>query len=219
VPPWSHRLCLRPLPPLARILALALPFASACGSPHEAAPRGAVAGLEGGTDGGPVAPYHPAASCLVTIDAPPLQDPLHVAIGTDIQYDSNPPSSGSHYPIWAAFQMYDTPVPRGYYVHDLEHEGVVLLYNCPDAGCAPDLVAQLQSVIDAIPDDPLCAGTGVRVRGLITPDPLIAGPIAAAAWGWTYNADCLDLPSLLDFALAHYGQNREPTCAVGTTEF
>jgi hypothetical protein len=160
------------------------------------------------------------AACLVEIDSPPLLPGTHVAIGTTIQWDSNPPSSGPHYPIWAAYQAYPAPVPRGYYVHDLEHGAVVFLYNCDDGGC-PDVVAALQAASDAIPDDPLCtvAHQGVRVRTVITPDPLIDVPVAAAAWGWVYKAQCLDPPSLRDFAVQHYGQGPEMLCGNGTTQF
>jgi len=166
------------------------------------------------------APLHPDARCPVTVDTPPLLPGTHVDVGTDIQWDSNPPSSGPHYPVWADYQAYTSPVPRGYYVHDLEHGAVVLLYNCGDAGC-PDVVAALHAASDAIPDDPLCAqaGEGVRVRTVITPDPLLDVPVAAAAWGWTYKADCADTSTLVDFALAHYGQGPEATCANGTDQF
>ncbi|HEY6462615.1 MAG TPA: DUF3105 domain-containing protein, partial [Polyangiaceae bacterium] len=127
-------------------------------------------------DGGPLdAPDFVDAGCTVEIDTPALEAPTHVPIGTDITWDSNPPSSGEHYPIWAAYQAYTSPVPRGYYVHDEEHGGVILLYNCPDdAGC-PDVAAALQSVSDSLPDDSLCTSTGqgVRVRTVITPDPLL----------------------------------------------
>lgn len=159
-------------------------------------------------------PFHPDASCFVTIDSPPLLPAIHVATGTDIQWDSNPPSSGSHYPEWAAYGVAASVVPRGNYVHDLEHGAVVLLYNCGDTGC-PDIVAALQAVSDAIPDDPLCVGQGTRVRTLITADPLIDVPVAAAAWGWTYTAACADPPTLTQFALAHYGHGPEVLCGPG----
>jgi hypothetical protein len=162
----------------------------------------------------------PDASCPVEIDEPQILPAPHVGIPSDIQWNSNPPSSGPHYPIWAAYQAYTSPVPRGYYVHNLEHGAVVFLYNCGDGGC-PDVVAALQAASDAIPDDPLCtsAGQGVRVRTVITPDPLIDVPVAAAAWGWVYRAQCADLPTLRDFARTHYGQGAEVTCGNGTTQF
>ncbi len=74
---------------------------------------------------------------------------------------------------------------------------------------------------DSLPDDPLCtsAGEGVRVRTVITPDPLIDVPVAAAAWGWVYRAQCIDLPTLKAFAQQHYGQGPEVLCANGTTQF
>ena len=175
-----------------------------------------------------------SGGCTVVIDSPPLQPAQHVAIGTDVQYDSNPPSSGPHYPIWAAFQEFTTPVDRRYYVHDLEHGAVVFVYNCallPDGGVGTGdggsggecdaIVQALRNAVAAIPDDPLCtsAGEGVRVRAVITPDPLLDVPLAAAAWGWTYRATCIDPPSLATFAQQHYGQGPEQFCTNGQTQF
>jgi hypothetical protein len=111
-------------------------------------------------------------------------------------------------------------VPRGYYVHDLEHGAIVLLYNCGASGC-PNVVATLQAAADAIADDPLCTALpeGVRVRTVVTPDPLLDVPVAAAAWGWTYKAECADLPTLKAFAIEHYGQGPEVLCSNGTSQF
>ena len=163
-----------------------------------------------------------------------LGQTFDVAIGTDVTYASNPPSSGPHYPIWAAFQEFPDPVDRRYYVHDLEHGAIVLLYNCAalpdggaaiadggDGGTACDALREgLRKAAASIPADPLCANTpGVRVRYVMTPDPLITGPIAASGWGFTYNAACVDIPTLIDFANKHYGQGTEPVCANGTTTF
>ncbi len=188
-------------------------------------------------------PYFPDASCYVRIDSPPLQPGNHVPIHTDdggpneiTTWDSNPPSSGDHYPIWAAFQEYDAAVPRGYYVHDLEHGAIDFLYNCPllDAG-VPDASAGdagdagpvdpcdairigMRAAVASLPDDSLC-DPSIRVRFVITPDPLIDHPVAASSWGWTYVASCLDLPTLSAFAKAHYGQGTEDFCSNGTTGF
>jgi hypothetical protein len=51
------------------------------------------------------------------------------------------------------------------------------------------------------------------------PDPLIDVPIAAASWGWTYRAQCLDVPSLTQFAKERVAQGTEDTCAAGQTVF
>lgn len=192
------------------------------GTVELAACGGRQSGPDGSVDAGRLdEPYFPEASCFVRIDSPPLQPGVHVPIGTDItSWDSNPPSSGEHYPIWAAFQEYDAAVPRGYYVHDLEHGAIDYLYNCADGGdaCAA-MVTELEKAVADMPDDPLCTDPGVRVRFVMTPDPLIDHPVAAAAWGWTYQADCVDLPTLEAFAKAHYAQGPEDFCTNGTTGF
>jgi hypothetical protein len=168
------------------------------------------------------APIHVDAPppCDITIDAPQLLPAVHVGIGTHVEYDSNPPSSGPHYPIWAAYQVWDQPVQREYYVHDLEHGAIVFVYKCPDGGACPEIVDAMKKASDGIPDDPLCdPSSGVRVRTVITPDPLLDVPIAAAAWGWVYRANCLDPVSLAQFAKDHYAQGPENLCANGQTSF
>lgn len=205
------------------LAAAALVACSSTGSSSESQQQGPGPSDAARLDGA----LYPDASCFVEIDQPPLMSSFaHVPVGTMVDWNSNPPSSGPHYPIWAAFQAYTAPVPRGYYVHDLEHGAIVFLYNCgsPEAGgsACPDVVSKLQAASDSLPDDPLCASTGgpgVRVRTVITPDPLIPTRVAAAAWGWIYLADCADLPTLEQFAKAHYGQGREDICAPGTTAF
>ena len=64
----------------------------------------------------------------------------------------------------------------------------------------------------------MCAAK-VRVRTVISPDPLITTPIAAAAWGFVYRAECIDLPSLKAFAAAHVAHGPENVCGNGVTQF
>ncbi|MHB8420465.1 MAG: DUF3105 domain-containing protein [Myxococcales bacterium] len=141
----------------------------------------------------------------------------HVLLGTIVDYGSNPPAGGDHYPYWAIWGIHTDVVPPEYFVHNEEHGGVVLLYNCPE-GC-PDIVATLTELMNAQPADPLCTeqDTGVTNRMLMTPDPDILGPVAAASWGWYYNeaSPCVDVVSLQAFITAHYGQGREPLCGQG----
>src|SRR5207245_11759451 len=57
----------------------------------------------------------------------------HVPEGTPIPYQHIPPSSGNHYPPPGApkpWGSYKDAVGPGYFVHSLEHGGVVLLYTC-----------------------------------------------------------------------------------------
>jgi len=168
------------------------------------------------TDAPPHADARPPGPCNdVQADVTPPGG-LHVPVGTDITWPTNPPSGGPHFPTWVRWNAtYDPAVPRGHWVHNTEHGGVVLLYNCP-AGCAA-AVTGLEAIQDALPHDPLCAAP-IRARTLITADPLLpAGvQIAASAWGAYYTADCFDEPSLRAFVDAHYAHGTEDTCAEGS---
>jgi hypothetical protein len=172
------------------------------------------------SDTRPRGPFYLDASCSVTVDDPPLLPASHVDVGTTVTYDSNPPSSGPHYPYWAAYRAYTTPVDRRYYVHNLEHGAIVFLYRCDQPAGCPDAARAMQAAADSLPDDPLCAKfPGVRVRTVITPDPLLDTPYAAAAWGWTYKSSCIDAPTLKQFAHDHYAQAPENLCEDGTAQF
>lgn len=54
----------------------------------------------------------------------------HVPDGTKVEYNSNPPTSGPHYPEWTRAGAYDKPVSDGHLLHSLEHGYVVISYNC-----------------------------------------------------------------------------------------
>lgn len=157
--------------------------------------------------------------CAITIERWAIDEAKHVPAGTEITWASNPPASGAHFPAWAAFQEFTAPVPRGYWVHSLEHGAVVLLSNCAlvAGDCAP-VVDTLRQASASLPDDRRCQA-GVRVRTLLTPDPLITEPVVAVAWGFIYRAQCADLPSLQAFTAAHYARAPEDECANGVTQF
>jgi hypothetical protein len=158
------------------------------------------------------------AACNVDIETPPLEPAVHVPEGTPITYSTNPPSSGPHYPIWANFVEYDKPIPDGYLVHSMEHGAVLLLYDCDPTACTPPpgVVEALRAVRDAVATDPLC-DPSLRVRVIIAPRPANDVPIAAAAWGAIYRADCVDAPSLSQFIADHYAKAPENFCSPGVT--
>jgi hypothetical protein len=155
------------------------------------------------------------AACNVRMEAHALEASPHVPEGTAITYATNPPSSGPHYPVWANFQEYAEPVADGYLVHSMEHGAVLLLYKCDPTTCA-DVISALRAVRDAIATDPLC-DPSIRVRVILAPRPSLDVPVAAAAWGYTYRADCVDAPSLTQFVLDHYAKAPEDFCSPGTT--
>lgn len=136
----------------------------------------------------------------------------HFAPCTPLEYPTNPPSGGDHWEIWASYRKYTIPVPRPLYVHNQEHGAVVLSYNCTDD--CPEVVEMLGQVMDGITSDALCNTTlpPVTSRMLMAPDPELATPIAASAWGATYTATCIDMESLTTFVSDVYGKGTEETC-------
>jgi hypothetical protein len=194
----------RGLPGIALVSALLL----ACGGEDTAAP----AASSGGAAGQSAAPL-----CDVQIAQHPLAPTLHVAECSPLStenFSSIPPSSGNHYPRWAAFKGYDQTIPWGYYIHSMEHGAVVFLYNCPD-GC-PEDIAALKTLIEQLPEDPLCTDpAGPRRRILLVPEPKISSKFAAAAWGWTLQAPCVDPSTFAAFARDHYAQATEDFCNDG----
>lgn len=54
----------------------------------------------------------------------------HVTTGTEVDYNSNPPTSGPHYTEWVRDGVYDAPRDDRNLVHSLEHGYVIISYNC-----------------------------------------------------------------------------------------
>ena len=150
-------------------------------------------------------------SCTATAEEHEPNSFEHLPDCSPIIYDTNPPSGGNHYGTWAAYQTYDFPVPPGFLVHEMEHGGVVIWYNCPE-GC-PGEVAQARAMIDALPDDTACDGYQKRVA--MTPYPELTTRWAASSWGFTLRSNCLDAAAFTNFYVQHLGHGRELECSQG----
>jgi hypothetical protein len=132
----------------------------------------------------------------------------HVKQGSAIEWAHNPPTSGPHYPRWAPPGEYDRVIARGYWVHDLEHGYLVLLYR-PDAD--PAAVEGLREAMRTLPADS-CAET----RVVMTPDPLLDTPVAAVTWNHALEGDHLDPAAVRGmFALCRNEAPEYTLCAEG----
>jgi Protein of unknown function (DUF3105) len=152
------------------------------------------------------------ASCQTEVVTHIAGAAQHVPICSPQQYPTNPPAFGDHYPSWAKYQVWSTPVPAPFWVHNLEHGGVVVTYNCAD-GCAAD-VAALTSFLAARPKDPTCSDA-VRNRFLVTPNAALTKRFAVSAWGVTLTSNCFDLAALGAFIDANYAKGPENLCGDG----
>jgi hypothetical protein len=141
--------------------------------------------------------------------AVPNEGWAHVAEGSAITYRNNPPASGPHYPVWARFEAFSQAIPRGYWVHNLEHGAAVLLYR-PDA---PASVQQaLRDAFAGLPDDPICGNK----RALLTPDPSLDRPVAVVAADAALLGQCVDPAAVRQFVVAQRGRGPEQVCTPGT---
>ena len=150
----------------------------------------------------------------------------HVPMGQAVSYRSNPPASGPHWPEWARWDSYPYALDREQWVHNLEHGGIVLLYNCPgvDGGGAPVdgglsdggtprdgglwPCPEITTPLRQLRDERGIDKWGI-VRLLVTGDPKAPRRVSAVAWGWLYEADQVDPAALRCFIDARYGRGPE----------
>ena len=122
----------------------------------------------------------------------------HVNAGTPVTYaGALPPTSGSHWPAPAApvkGGIYDTLVPFEATTHNLEHGGIIIVYN----GLSTTELAQLKAFVTDT--------TKTRYpKLLLEPYPdLKDAKIVATAWDWRLNLASVDTTSLFKFITAHY---------------
>ena len=72
----------------------------------------------------------------------------HVADGSEVDYNSEPPTSGPHYAVPADPGLYATPLAEEQLVHNLEH-GQIVIYFSPTA--PEELVAELRELVASDP--------------------------------------------------------------------
>jgi len=154
-------------------------------------------------------PTTPPGNLGTVIAQVPNEGWTHVPEGSPIAYRHNPPASGPHYPVWLRYEAYTIPMARGYWVHNLEHGGIVFLHR-RDAPAS--VVTDLTNAYRSLPADPKCGDA----RALLTPDADMPRPVAVVAANWALEADGVDADAIRAFALAHRDQAPESICGGGT---
>lgn len=142
--------------------------------------------------GGSPAPVQPGAEGVQTV---PSEGREHVPEGSAIQYKHKPPTSGPHYPVAARYGVYPEVIPEGYWVHNLEHGAIVVLYRCPEGQeTCPDVVKQLQQLYQAA-----APGKYGEVKLVASQYPALKTPFATLAWTHIRELDRYDQARMLDF--------------------
>ena len=127
----------------------------------------------------------------------------HVAVGTPLTYNSNPPTSGPHYPYPAGWGIYRNPPANEFLVHNLEHGGVIISYD-PDVIKGQELErlrAQARSLSTFNP------------RIIVVPWQNLDTAIGLTAWAYLQKLDRYEPTAVKTFYDTHIA--RGPECQDG----
>lgn len=129
--------------------------------------------------------------------AVPILGRDHIQVGaTHSEYNSNPPTSGSHYADPAAWGVYQNELPDEQLIHNLEHGGIWISYK-PDID--PSTKSQLESI-------------GKKYPGSVVVTPRVKNDsvIALASWGRLEKLESFDEAKIVDFVGANRNKSPEP---------
>ncbi len=129
--------------------------------------------------------------------AVPSMGGQHVPVGAPhATYNSTPPTSGPHWDTPADWGIYPEPVPEERWVHNMEHGGIVILYNCPQT--CPDLTSKLETLFKTAPRSKLG-----NVKLLITPYNKVPNRLTLVAWNYYLPLDDYDDALVRGFIINH----------------
>jgi len=131
----------------------------------------------------------------------PIEGRTHVAEGSDIIYkNSNPPTSGNHWPQPAQWGFYLSPLPDEQLVHNLEHGGIWISYN--------DIDEETKSKLGVI-------ASKYPLAVISAPRPENDDKIAVASWGKLLKLDSLDEELIEKFIKSNINKAPEPLASLG----
>jgi hypothetical protein len=154
----------------------------------------------------PASPVPPAPNATQALGQ--VEDDMgrtHVAVGTQVHYTYCPPASGNHYNAQGAgpiqpryYGPNESAIPEGW-VHNMEHGGLVILYNCQLNGCNAADQATLQAVPATFPASPVCKVPAGVISPVIARFDTMKTSFAALVWDHVLFQDRLDMPQILAF--------------------
>ena len=161
-----------------------------------------------GADGsGPAAledlPQNGDPALLEGVEQFPSEGNAHVSSGTQVQYNTSPPTSGPHYdsPASAGFYEAGNAPAAGNLVHSLEHGAVVIYYD-PSALSA-DQEQHLRSLTQQY------TGTWASVIAVPTSAANVESPVVLTAWRHRLRLDGYDAATVEAFIAEYLGRGPE----------
>lgn len=151
----------------------------------------------------------------------------HVPIGTPVEYNSNPPTSGKHYEEWIRAGVYSEPKDDRNLVHSLEHGYVIMSYKC-DYSVIPSVseesvkqIATVRSVEMNVPRNDGCEERKNqlikiyekkgKIKLIIVPRVNLDTNFALTAWNYLDKFDQFDEVRIEKFIDAYLNQGPEKT--------
>jgi hypothetical protein len=116
-------------------------------------------------------------------------------------YNSDPPTSGPHYPEPIPAGFYDTPQPDEAVIHNLEHGHIWIAYDCSKLTNCDAVKAQLRALVQSYN----------QWKIVVTPRQNKDAAIAVAAWGWLEKMNTYDEPAIRKFVDAWRDKGPEQT--------
>jgi uncharacterized protein DUF3105 len=138
----------------------------------------------------------------------------HVDPSTTPTYKFYPPASGPHYsaqgiaPVnWQTIGTASSPLVEGQYIHNLEHGGIAILYNCSTGADCTTLKNSLENyVTNLAPVEPSFG----EVKMVITPySQGMQKKVALVAWDYIEFLDSYDQNAITQFYENHVDKGPE----------
>jgi len=142
--------------------------------------------------------------------AVPDEGRTHVDPSTTPTYKSYPPASGPHYSAQGIapvpWQTIDT-LQEGQYLHNLEHGGIAILYDCPSGADCTTLKNALENYVrNLAPVEP----TYHEIKVVLTPYSRgMQKKVALVAWDYIEFLDSYDQAEITRFYENHVDQGPE----------
>ncbi len=151
---------------------------------------------------------------------------VHVPIGTVVDYPTNPPTLGPHYPDWIRAGVYTDVKDDRNLVHSLEHGYVEMFYKCnldgkvwgPDNATESAQVASSSGQLDSKSE---CDQRKNQLEAIynkkgqhkliVAPRPNLDTNFALSAWQYLDKFDSFDDKRITDFISAHLENGPERT--------
>ena len=116
--------------------------------------------------------------------------------GSHAPYNTFPPTSGWHYDRWASWGIKSEPLAEELFIHNMEHGGVILHYNCPN-GCQNE-VESMSEIVRRTDET------------ILMPNPNMDSRFAVTAWNWLMTMEVYDDSMAREFVRSHLNSPNAP---------